>query len=169
VELVPDEPAPKPYRVEEHPTPTHEAPPSAFDAAYAELRRLPDDARGVDTAAQRVASAVSQAPKLEAQKMLARLAPTEVLAGLSAAQNSRLEPLRRSVASALRKVALGADDERAIQSLEMLGVWASSRRHGRAARSVLDTLGDEPELMASAPRRNALDRVRKSLETTATD
>jgi hypothetical protein len=143
------------------PTPTTD-----IDQILDGLRRVPNDVARIEATAHDVSRIVARSAKAEAEKILARMTPEELLFGMENYDTRALEPLRRVVALTLQKVAVDKDDGRAAQAVEMLGQWAKSRKHGGAAKLTLDQLAEEPVILSRSKRRQALERVRQRLGLT---
>ena len=142
------------------PTPTRD-----IDQILAELRQVPGDAGHIEAKAYEVARIIARSAKPEAEHIIGRLTPEELLFGTEAYDTRALEPLRRVVALLLKKVAVDKDDARAAMAIEMLGDWAESRKHGAAAKLTLDQLSEESVVLSRPKRRLALARVQARLGT----
>jgi hypothetical protein len=145
------------------PTPRTPTPTRDIDTLLAELRGIPNDVARIEAKAQEVSRIVARSAKPEAEKILLRLTPEEILYGTESYDTRALEPRRRVVALLLEKVALDKDDTRAALAIEMLGQWAKSRNHGGAAKLTLDQLAEDPVVQSRPRRRQALERVQRSL------
>ena len=137
-----------------------------IDQILADLRQVPNDVARIEAVAHEVSRIVARSVKPEAEKILARMTPEELLFGMESYDTRALEPLRRVVALTLQKVAVDKDDARAALAIEMLGAWAKSRKHGGAAKLTLDQLAEEPVVLSRAKRRLALERVQQRLGIT---
>jgi hypothetical protein len=138
-----------------------------IDQLFTDMRQVPNDVSRIEAVAHEVSRIVSRSAKPEAEKILTRMTPEELLFGTESYDTRALEPLRRVVALTLLKVAVDKDDGRAALAIEMLGVWAKSRKHGSAAKLTLDQLAEEPVVLSRLKRRQALERVQQRLGITS--
>lgn len=136
-----------------------------IDQILAELRQVPGDVAHIEAKAHEVSRIIARSAKSEAEHILGRLSPEELLFGTEAYDTRALEPMRRVVALLLQKVAVDKDDGRAAMAIEMLGDWAESRKHGAAAKLTLDDLAQSPVILTRPRRRLALERVQARLGT----
>jgi hypothetical protein len=127
------------------------------------LLNVPNDAASIEAKAHDVARIVARSAKADAEVILSRLIPEDVLAGSEAVDTRSLEPVRRVVALLLEKVALDKDDNRAALAIDALGEWAKLRKHGAAAKLTLDKLAEERVILSRPKRLRALERVQARL------
>jgi hypothetical protein len=166
VETKPTETKPtetKPAPVVGEGVPRTPTPVKDIDQLFTDMRQVPNDVSRIEAVAHEVSRIVSRSAKPEAEKILTRMTPEELLFGTESYDTRALEPLRRVVALTLLKVAVDKDDGRAALAIEMLGVWAKSRKHGSAAKLTLDQLAEEPVVLSRLKRRQALERVQQRL------
>lgn len=164
------EPAPpKPQATAAAPTveppaaPSTPKPSRTIDDILVELLQVPNDPASIESKAHEVARIVARSARPEAEHILQRLIPEEVLAGTETVDNRALEPVRRVVALLLKKVALDKDDNRAALAIDSLGEWAKLRKHGAAAKLTLDELAESPVVLSRPKRLHALERVQARL------
>ena len=117
----------------------------------------------IEAKAHEVARIVSRSVRPEAEHILRRLIPEDVLAGSETVDTRVLEPVRRVVALLLKKVALDKDDSRAALAIDSLGEWAKLRKHGAAAKLTHDELAESPVVLSRPKRLQALERVQARL------
>lgn len=146
-------------------TPRMSAETRDVDQILEELRQIPDSEARINAKAREVSRIVARSARPEAEKLLARLTPEELLHGTESVDTRALDPRRRVVALLLAMVALDKDDARAVTAIELLGEWAKSRIHGGAAKLTLDQLAQDPVLQSRNRRRQALQRVQQALKS----
>lgn len=134
-----------------------------IDDIIVELLQVPNDVASIEAKAHEVARIVARSSRNDAEIILRRLIPEEVLAGTETVDTRALEPVRRVVALLLKKVALDKDDQRAALAIETLGEWAKLRKHGAAAKMTLDELAEERVVLSRPKRLHALERVQARL------
>lgn len=144
-------------------TPRTPTPSRTVDDIIVELLKIPNDAASIESKAHEVARVVARSSRNDAEIILRRLIPEEVLAGTETVDTRTLEPVRRVVALLLKKVALDKDDTRAALAIETLGEWAKLRKHGAAAKLTLDELAEERVVLSRPKRLQALERVQSRL------
>ncbi len=161
--------APKPKATAEAPTseppfvPATPKPSRTIDDILVELLQVPNDPASIEAKAYEVARIVARTTRADAEHILQRLIPEEVLAGTESVDNRALEPVRRVVALLLKKVALDKDDSRAALAIGSLGEWAKLRKHGAAAKLTLDELAESPVVLSRPKRLRALEQVQARL------
>jgi len=169
IQPVPEPVAPKPKATATAPTPEPVAAPTTpkpsrtIDDILVELLQVPNDSASIEAKAHEVARIVSRAAKADAEHIISRMIPEEILAGTENADTRALEPVRRVVALLLKKVALDKDDQRAALAIGSLGEWAKLRKHGAAAKVTLDELAESPVILARPKRLHALEQVQARL------
>jgi hypothetical protein len=146
----------------ESPTATPK-PSRTIDDILVELRQVPNDVSSIELKASEIARIVARSGRADAEHILRRMIPEEVLAGSETVDTRLLEPVRRVVALLLKKVALDKDDTRAAMAIDALGEWAKLRKHGAAAKLTLDELAEERVVLGRPPRLRALERVQARL------
>ncbi|MGE5787325.1 MAG: hypothetical protein ACM3ZE_22215 [Myxococcales bacterium] len=171
----PATPAPSPKVTAEEPatdvpgTPRTPTPSRTVDDIIAELRQIPNDGAAIEAKAHEVARIVARSVRKEAEIILQRLIPEEVLVGTETADTRVLEPVRRVVALLLKKVAVDKDDNRAALAIDTLGEWAKLRKHGAAAKLTLDELAEDRVVLSRPVRLRALERVQSRLGMSEND
>lgn len=143
--------------------PTTPKPTRTIDDILVEILQVPNDPASIEAKAHEVARVVARAPKADAEHILQRLIPEEVLAGTETVDTRSLEPVRLVVALMLKKVAMDKDDNRAALAIASLGEWAKLRKHGAAAKLTLDQLAEERVVISRPKRLRALQRVQARL------
>jgi hypothetical protein len=160
-------PKPKPAAAAPNPeppaAPSTPKPSRTIDDILVELLQVPNDPASIEAKAHEVARIVARAARADAEHILQRLIPEEVLAGTETVDTRALEPVRRVVALLLKKVALDKDDNRAAMAIDSLGEWAKSRKNGAAAKLTLDQLAEEPVVLSRPKRLRAIERVQARL------
>lgn len=126
----------------------------------AELRQAPADTQWIDAHATHLARLIAEAGPVDADSVLERLRPDAVLAGLDGQSFHVVEPVRRSVALVLCKVAIDQDDRRAVKAIEVLGAWSRRPGHGAPAKLTLDHLATAPIITGNELRRAAVAKAR---------
>jgi hypothetical protein len=144
-------------------TPRTPTPSRTVDDIIVELLKIPNDAAAIEAKAHEVARIIARSSRNDAEIILRRLIPEEVLAGTENIDSRTLEPVRRVVALLLKKVALDKDDNRAALAIDSLGEWAKLRKHGAAAKLTLDELAEERVVLSRPKRLQALERVQSRL------
>jgi hypothetical protein len=157
------EPVDAPTTSEPVSSPSTPKPSRTIDDILIELLQIPGDSASIEAKAHEVARIVARSGKTDAEQILMRLIPEEVLAGKETVDSRTLEPVRRVVALLLKKVALDKDDNRAAIAIDSLGEWAKSRKHGAAAKLTLDQLAEEAAVVSRPRRLRALQRVQARL------